>query len=107
MSVWCRRDAIFSKQVLFGVDERTLDFCECAFGVDETLVGECSFLTMYVLRRRDAILQNAFAIVAPEITILDGARWRDPLPKVGVWCGRDVIFQKKLAFGVDETPLDF
>ena len=62
-----------------------------------------------VLRRRDAILQNAFAIVAPEITILDGARWRDPLPKVGVWCRRDAFFflSKKVAFGVDETTLDF
>ena len=62
---------------------------------------------MCVLRRRDAILQNAFAIVAPEITILDGARWRDPLPKVGAWCRRDVSFSKKVAFGVDETTLDF
>ena len=61
---------------------------------------------MCVLRRRDAILQNAFAIVAPEITILDGARWRDPLPKVGVWCRRDAIFTKEIAFGVDETTLD-
>ena len=58
---------------------------------------------MCVLRGRDASLQNAFAVVAPEITILDGARWRDPLPKVGVWCGRDVMFSKKLAFGVDDT----
>ena len=44
---------------------------------------------------------------APEITILDGAGWRDPLLKVGAWCGRDVIFSKKVAFGVDETTLDF
>ena len=62
---------------------------------------------MCVSHRRDAISQNAFAILGPEITILDGARCRDPLPKVGVWCGRDVIFSKKLAFGVDETTLDF
>ena len=62
---------------------------------------------MCVSRRRDAILQNAFAIVAPDITILDGARWRDPLPKVGAWCGRDVILFFKVAFGVDERTLDF
>ena len=64
-------------------------------------------MTLCVLRRQDAILQNAFAIVAPEITLLDGARWCDPLPKVGAWCGRAVIFSKKVAFGVDETTLDF
>jgi hypothetical protein len=29
------------------------------------------------------------------------------LPKVGVWCRRDHMFSKKLAFGVDETTLDF
>ena len=29
------------------------------------------------------------------------------LPKVGVWCRRDIIFPKKLAFGVDETTFDF
>ena len=58
---------------------------------------------MCVLRRRDAILQIAFAIVAPDIIILDGARWRDPLPKVGVWCWPDIIFSKKQAFRVDET----
>ena len=29
------------------------------------------------------------------------------LPKVGVWCGRDNMFSNKLAFGVDETTLDF
>ena len=50
---------------------------------------------------------HAFAIVAAEISILDGARWRDPLPKVGVWCGRDVMFSKKLPFGVDEMTFNF
>ena len=64
-------------------------------------------MKMCVLRSRDAILQNAFAIVSQEITILDGARWRDPLPKVGAWCRRDVILSKKTAFGVDETTLVF
>ena len=29
------------------------------------------------------------------------------LPKVGVWCRRDNMFSNKLAFGVDETTLDF
>ena len=29
------------------------------------------------------------------------------LPKVGVWCRRGNLFSKKLAFGVDETTLDF
>ena len=29
------------------------------------------------------------------------------LPKVGVWCRRDNMFSKKLAFSVDETTLDF
>ena len=62
---------------------------------------------MCVSRRWDAILQNAFAVVGPEIAILDGARCHDPLPKVSVWCRRDVIFTKKHAFGVDETTLDF
>ena len=62
---------------------------------------------MCVSRRWDAILQNAFAVVGPEIAILDGARWCDPQPKVGVWCRRGVIFSKKVAFGVDETTLDF
>ena len=28
-------------------------------------------------------------------------------PKVGVWCRRDVTFPKIIAFGVDETTLDF
>jgi hypothetical protein len=50
---------------------------------------------------------HAFAIVAAEISILDGARWRDALPKVGVWCWRDSIFSKTLAFGSDETTLAF
>ena len=31
----------------------------------------------------------------------------DPLPKICVWCRRDVIFREKRAFGVDETTLDF
>ena len=68
------------------------------------------FYTMITLRRvsssiriytRDAILQNTFAIVALEITIFDGARWCDPLPKVGAWCRRDVIFSKKQTFDMD------
>ena len=50
---------------------------------------------------------HAFAIVAAEINILDGARWRDALPKVGVWCMRDALFSKERAFGVDETTLAF
>ena len=29
------------------------------------------------------------------------------LPKVGVWCRRDACFAKKMAFGIDETTLDF
>ena len=45
---------------------------------------------MCVLRRRDAILQNAFAIVAPSIPILDG-----------------VIRYPKWAFGVDENAFAF
>ena len=146
--VWSRRDAFFSKRSICRRRDDTR-FFECAFGVDETLVGKCSFLERCVLRRRDVILQNAFAIVAQKspssmapdgatrfpnmclvwarchflkktsirckrddillfrMSILDGARWRDPLPKVGAWCRRDVIFSKKVAFGVDETTLDF
>ena len=50
---------------------------------------------------------HAFAIVAAEITILDGAQWGDALPKVGVWCRRDTKFSKTIAFGVDETTLAF
>ena len=50
---------------------------------------------------------HAFAIVAADITVLDGARWRDALPKVGVWCRRDTKFSKTIAFGVDETTLAF
>ena len=46
---------------------------------------------------------HAFATVAAEINILDGARWRDALPKISVWYKRDIIFSKILAFGVDET----
>ena len=81
--------------------------------MDETLVGECSFwkCVSYVDRT------HAFAIVAAEINILDGARWRDALPKISVWYKRDIIFFKntsiwcrrddtcffKCAFGVDET----
>ena len=49
---------------------------------------------------------HAFAIVDAEVTILEGARWGDALPKVGVWCRRDAIFTKEIAFGVDETTLD-
>ena len=29
------------------------------------------------------------------------------LPKIGVWCRRGNLFSKRLAFGVDETTLDF
>ena len=50
---------------------------------------------------------HAFAIVAADIIVLDGARWRDALPKVGVWCRLDTIFSKTIAFGVDETTLAF
>ena len=50
---------------------------------------------------------HAFATVAAKINILDGARWRDALPKISVWCKRDIIFSKTLAFGVDETTLAF
>ena len=50
---------------------------------------------------------HAFASVAAEISILDGARWRHALPKVGVWCKRDAIVSKERAFGVDETALAF
>ena len=50
---------------------------------------------------------HAFAIVAAEISILDGAQWRHALPEVGVWCGRDAIFSKERAFGVDEMTLAF
>ena len=82
-------------------------FFECAFGVDETLVGKCRFLTMCVLRRREAISQSEFPIVFPEITILVFRQMADPLPKRCVCCKRDVIFLKKQAFCVDETSLDF
>ena len=50
---------------------------------------------------------HAFAIVAAEISILDGAQWRHALPEVGVWCRRDAIFSKERAFGVDEMTLAF
>ena len=50
---------------------------------------------------------HAFASVAAEISILDGARWRHALPKVGVWRRRDAIFSKERAFGVDEMTLAF
>ena len=40
-SIWRRRDDTW--------------FFEYAFGVDETLGGECRFLKMCVLRRRDTI----------------------------------------------------
>ncbi len=56
------------------------------FHVGETRVRECIILKEYISRRRDTILQNAFAIVAPAIPILDG-----------------VIRSPKLVFGVDET----
>ena len=74
-------------------------FFECAFGVDETLVGECSFwqCVFYV----DGA--HAFAIVVAAIIVLDGARWRDALPEVSVLCRRDAIFSKILALGLDET----
>ena len=64
-------------------------FFECAFGVDETLGGKRRFLTMCVLRRRDATLQTEFPIVSPEINVLVSARWR--------------IRFLKYVFGVDET----
>ena len=50
---------------------------------------------------------HAFATVAAEINILDGARWRDALPQISVWYKRDIICLKTLAFGVDETTLAF
>ena len=61
---------------------------KCAFGVDETLVGECTLLKRYVLRRRDA-------------------RWRVQLrgkieylthrPRLRIWR------PEKMVFGVGET----
>ena len=64
-------------------------FFECAFGVDETLGGKRRFLTMCVLRRREANLQTACPIVCPEISFLVFARRRLCFPKY--------------VFGADET----
>ena len=50
---------------------------------------------------------HAFASVAAEISILDGARWRHALPKLRVWCRRDAIVSEERAFGEDETTLAF
>ena len=50
---------------------------------------------------------HAFAIVDAEVTILEGARWGDALPKVGVWCRRDTNFSKIIAYGAVETRLAF
>ena len=91
-------------------------FFECAFGVDETFVGKSRFLTMCILRRRDAILQSEFPIVLREINILASARWRIRFPKyafgadetsyfqkASIWCRRDDTRFSKCAFGIDET----
>ena len=51
------------------------------------------------------IFQNSLEWPGP--APLGSALPHKELPKVGVWCRRDNIFSKKLAFGVDETTLDF
>ena len=62
---------------------------------------------MCVSRRQEAILQSAFPIVFPEINILVSARWRIRSPKYVFGVEETSYFKKKLAFGVDETTLDF
>ncbi len=58
---------------------------------------------MCVSRRRGAILQNAFAIVAPAIPILDGViRY----PKWAFGVDETLRFQTKVVSRVDETTLD-
>ena len=57
------------------------------FYVDETLVGDCSCEAKLSTSRIDHGSKN-------------GGQ------KINVWCGRDVILTKELAFGVDETTLD-
>ena len=85
--VWTRRYFFKISSICRRRDDAR--FFECAFGVDETLGGKCCFLTMCVLRRRDATLQTAFPFVSPEINILVSARWQ--------------ICFLKYVFGVDET----
>ena len=63
VGIWCRQDVTFSKISRICRRRDDTRFLECAFGVDEKLVGKCRFLTMCVLRRRDANLQTAFSIV--------------------------------------------
>ena len=73
--------------------------------MDETLVEECCFFFfVYVLRRRDTILQNALAIVAPAIPILDGVIH---YPKWAFGVHETPCFQKNAASRVDETTLYF
>ena len=75
-------------------------FFECAFGVDETLVGKYSFLERCVLRRRDVILQNAFAIVAQKSQSSMAPDGAIRFPKYVFGVG-------EMQLGVDETIFDF
>ena len=82
---------------------QNLEARKYVFGVGETFV----------------FLRNLFFVIVLSVTLghrqaarLDSARLGSALlpkvlPKVGVWCRRDNIFPKKLAFGVDETTFDF
>ena len=101
--MWCRRNALFAKKVPFAVDETTLDFSNVHLVCTRHSLESAVFgnVSVYVHET------HAFATVAAEINILDGARWRDALPQISVWCKRDIIFSKTLAFGVDETTLAF
>ena len=90
VSIWCRPDVTFFK--ISSICHRRGDtrFFECAFGVDDTLVGKCRFLIMCVLHRREANLRTTFSIVCPEIDILVFNRRRIRYPKYE----RDVMFLK-------------
>jgi hypothetical protein len=89
-SIWCRRD-----------DTR---FLKCAFGVDETLVGERSLLKMYVLRRRDVRWRAQFRGKSDFLTHRPRRKkWRPEKHAFGV--GETFVFLRNIffSFGLSVT----